>query len=165
MAYTAVSRSMRDGAIVIKDGADAPNVCSIACDDGDLNWTERFEKVTTRCRGAIGSRRPGDEQECQLQFSIHWMNLINASAGEGSAAYMPYEFIKFLPEEMESTSEGLNTLNYEFTVLDPEGTASELIVFEDVFCTQLTCQEGDPNTISFQGESSQTAPTITQITP
>lgn len=164
MAYSAVTRSLRDGAIVIKDGTSGtPLSCSVSCDDGDFRWTERFEKVVTRCRGVISSRRPGDDQECQLSFSVHWRNLVNAAVeGAGSYPYMPYEFIKFLPTEVESTSDGLDTLDYYFTVTDEDNTATELFVFSDVFCTELTCQEGDPNTIQFSGESALSAPTISQ---
>lgn len=162
MAYSAVTRSLRDGAIVIKDGDSPVNVCTVSCDDGDLRWTERYEKVVTRCRGTISSRRSGDEQECQLSFSVHWRNLVNAAVEAGSAAYMPYEFINFLPDEMVSTSSGLDTLDYFFTCTDPDGTATELVTFTDVFCTELTCQEGDPNTIQFSGEGATERPTVTQ---
>lgn len=164
MAYSAITRSLRDGAIVIKDGDSPVNVCTVACDDGSLRWTERYEKVVTRCRGTISSRRTGDEQEVQLSFSVHWRNLVNAAVESGSASYMPYEFINFLPTEMVSTTGGLNTLDYHFTCTDPADTptATELIVFDDVFCTELTCQEGDPNTIEFSGEGAEERPTITQ---
>ena len=163
MAYTAVSRTMRDGGITIKDGTSGtPLSCSVQCEDGDLRWTERYEKVVTRCRGAISSIRRGDDQECQLSFSCHWRNLVNAAVEAGSAAYMPYEFINFLPTEMESTAAGRNCLDYLFTCTDPEGTATELVTFSDVFCTELSCQEGDPNTINFSGESPNSRPIIIQ---
>lgn len=164
MAVVYVDRTMRDGAITIKDGTGTPLTCTVLCDEGDLRWSERDEIVVSRCRGQVTSRRYGDDQLCELSFTARWQNLVNAAVEAGSANYVPYEFINFLPTEMVSTETGVNALDYHFTVTDPSDTptATELIVFPDVVKTQLDCSEGSPNTISFSGQSSATKPTITQ---
>ena len=56
------------------------------------------------------------------------------------------------------------TLTFEFTVVDPSGTASEKIVFSKVYRETLTMSEGDDsNVIAFTGRSFAIAPAVSRV--
>lgn len=165
MAYSNKSRTLRHGSLVVKDGSSTPISLTVVCDDGDLSWTERQEIQEIRCRGNLQEFRKGDEQPCELSFTVHWMQLIQKSVTSGDPAAF-YEMVNNTGDTFNSTVAGdLHFLDYEFTVVDPADTANcdELIVFSDVTKTEMSPQEGEMNKISFNGRSLHELPTISRV--
>lgn len=165
MAYTAATRSLRDGSLVIKDGSGSPKTCTVVCDDGDLRWTSPQEWRRVLCRGTFSHRRPGDDVAKELSFTMKWMQLLGYTANS-SDPITPYEIIENVESLFTSTESSSYALSYEFTVADPNPaspSAAEKVVFADVWKTNLECAEGDEyNTLAFSGEF-EVAPTITRV--
>jgi len=75
----------------------------------------------------------------QLSFSAKWAQLIGKSANSADPLQL-YETLMFASGAgLTSTSSAgqQNTLTFEFTVIDPSGTASEKIVFTKVYRESL----------------------------
>jgi hypothetical protein len=166
MAVSNITRNLRDGELVIKDGGGAQ--LTVLLDQGDLTWTERRQTIEVKDRGSIasGHLRKGDDESVAVSFTAKWTQLLGKSAAETDPLQL-YEFLTFQPNAgVTSTSAGgeQETLTLEFTVLDPAGLASEKVVFEKVYRESLTMSEGaDANLISFTGRAFQTGPTVTRV--
>lgn len=159
-----LTRNLRDGELVLKDGTGTPKTLTVLLDEGDLSWTETLDTKEISDRGALDHTRPGNEVSCQMDFSTKWTQLIQKSVSS-SLDYVVYEFIDNIGGGLASTS-GTGqqfTLKYEFTVDDPAGVRGELITFAKVYKDTLTLGEGDEyNTIRFSGRDFETKPTITR---
>lgn len=161
-----LTRNLRDGELVLKDGGGTPKTITLVLDEGDLSWTETSDTKEILDRGRIsgGHTRPGNDVSCQMDFSTKWTQLIQKTVSS-SLDYVVYEFINNIGGGLTSTS-GTGqefTLKYEFTVDDPEGLRGELITFAKVFKNTLSLGEGDEyNTIRFSGRDFETKPTITR---
>lgn len=164
MALTLVVRTLRDGALVIKDGAGSPHSCTVVCDNGDLRWTETKEWRMVKCRGTNDHVRPGDDVELEMSCTFKWMHLLGYT-GDSSDPIQPYEMINDEDEShFTSVASGYYALLWEFTVTDPEGVTSEKIAFPKMRKVSLECAEGDEfNTIAFSGRDINTTPTVTQV--
>lgn len=163
-----VTRNLRDGELVIKDGSTPPQSLTVLLDEGDLSWIHKLHTIEVKDRGSIGTghTRPGDEEAVALSFSAKWTQLIGKSHNTADPLTL-YEALMFQAgTSLQSTSHQgeQNTLTLEFTVSDPAGVANEKIVFNKVYRESLTMSEGDKtNLIAFSGRSFSTGPTVTRV--
>ena len=168
MPVSQLSRNLRDGELVVRDGSSPAQVLTVLLDEGDLTWTQRQRTIEVKDRGSIaaGHTRKGDDESVSLSFTARWTQLIGKSAGSGDPLQL-YELLMFSAGAgVVSTSEPgeQDTLTLEFTVLDPAGVASERITFEKVYRESLTMAEGnESNLITFSGRAFQTAPAVTRL--
>lgn len=169
MSVSTITRNLRDGELVIRDAATpTPNSLTVVLDEGDLSWTVRSSTIEVLDRGSIsaGHTRPGDDESTVLSFTARWTQLIGHAASPADPLQL-YEFLMFLSgTDAVSTSPAgeQNTLQFEFTVLDPAGVASEKITFSRVYRESLSLSEGDAsNLIAFSGRSFETSPAVTRI--
>ena len=130
MAVSNITRNLRDGELIIKDGtAGTPQSLTVLLDDGDLSWTVRSSTIEVTDRGSIskGHTRPGDEESVSLSFTARWTQLIGKSANPADPLQL-YETLMLLSgTDLVSTSAvgEEQTLRFEFTALDPSGVSSE----------------------------------------
>jgi len=168
MAVSQLTRNLRDGELVIKDGSGTPKTLTVLLDEGDLSWTQRQRTIEVKDRGSIaaGHLRKGDEESVQLSFTARWTQLLGKSADSADPLQL-YETLMFTAGAgiVSTSSPGQQeTLTFEFTVVDPAGTASEKIVFPKVYRETLTMSEGDDsNVIAFTGRSFATAPVVSRV--
>lgn len=142
------------------------HVCTVVCDEGDLNWREQEETKIIKCRGQITGARDGDDMPCELNCTFKWSQLIQHT-NESSDAVVPYEIINNLEDTFTSWDAGKFCLKWEFSVTSPDGTMSngEKITFAKVYKESLDCKEGDEaNTLAFSGKSLDPRPTVTRLT-
>jgi hypothetical protein len=166
MAISVITRNLRDGELVIKDGGSAS--LTVLLDQGDLTWTQRQQTIEIKDRGSIaaGHLRKGDDESVSISFTARWTQLIGKGANSEDPLQL-YELLTFHSGSGVVSTSGAGqqeTLTFEFTVLDPAGVASEKITFSKVYRETLTMSEGDEsNLIAFTGRAFQTAPTITRL--
>lgn len=167
MPTSPVTRNLRDGELVIKDGSTPPQVLTVLLDEGDLSWTHKQKTIEVKDRGSIttGHTRPGDDEATELSFSAKWTQLIGKSHNSADPLTL-YEALMFQTgASLLSTSQPgeQNTLTLEFTVTDPAGLANDKIVFTKVYRESLTMSEGEKtNLIAFSGRSFSTGPIVTR---
>lgn len=167
MAVSNLTRNLRDGELVIKDQGGAGSL-TVLLDEGDLTWTQRRHTIEVKDRGSIaaGHLRCGDDESVSISFTAKWTQLLG-SAVNATDPLQLYEMLTFHADAGIVSTSGpgqQKTLTFEFTVIDPAGIASELIVFEKVYQESLTMSEGDEsNLIAFSGKAFQVAPTVTRI--
>jgi hypothetical protein len=165
VSVTLVARTLRDGALVIKDGDSPVNSCTVVCDNGDVRWTENNDWKEVKCRGQLDHVRPGDEMEVELSCTLKWMQLLGYT-DDSSNAIQPYEMINNLDNAFTSVASGHYALKWEFTVSDPSTGApnSEKITFNKVRKERLECAEGDEfNTLAFTGKDNEPLPTVARL--
>ncbi len=168
MSVTNLIRNLRDGELVIRDASSPAKSLTLLLDEGDLSWTQRTRTIEVKDRGSIaaGHLRKGDDESISLSFSAKWTQLLGKSANSADPLQL-YELLTFASAlGLTSTSgEGQqDTLQFEFTVLDPTGAASEKITFAKVYREQLTMSEGaDYNVISFTGRDFEVTPLVARI--
>lgn len=168
MAISQITRNLRDGELVIKDGANPPLTLTVVLDEGDLTWTQRQRTIEVKDRGSIaaGHTRKGDEESISLSFTARWTQLLGKSVNSADPLQL-FELLTFATgADITSTSAPgeQDTLTFEFTVLDPAGVASEKIRFSKVYRETLTLsEEKDANLIAFTGRSFSTQPVVTRL--
>jgi len=168
MSVSNITRNLRDGELVIKDGSPTHKMITVVLDEGDLTWTQRQNTIEVKDRGSItaGHTRKGDEESVSISFTAKWTQLIGTAIDPLDPLQL-YETLMFQDgADVASTSGNgeQETLTFEFTVFDPAGQASEKVTFAKVYRETLTMSEGDEsNLIAFTGRAFQTAPTISRI--
>lgn len=166
MAVSNLTRNLRDGELVIKDGSGT--LLTVLLDQGDLTWTQRQQTIEVKDRGSLsgGHLRKGDEESTTLSFTAKWTQLIGKSASSGDPLQL-YETLTFQSGSgVTSTSPAgqQQTLTFEFTVIDPAGVASEKISFSKVYRETLTMSEGDEsNLIAFSGRAFEVEPAVQRL--
>lgn len=165
MTVSTLSRNLRDGQMVVNDGAGSPKTVTLTLDEGDVSWTETLETREIMDRGALDHTRPGNEVACDLSFSIKWNQLISYTAASSDGNVL-YEMVNNLGSVYTSTS-GTGqqfTLEYVFTCTSPTSSGTETVTFAKVFKTSMDMSEGDDyNTVSFSGRDFETKPTIARV--
>jgi hypothetical protein len=168
MAVTNLVRNLRDGELVIKDGSTPAKSLTVLLDEGDLSWTERTRTIEVKDRGSIaaGHTRRGNDESISLSFSAKWTQLLGKSAN-GADPLQLYELLTFAGGTGAASTSGAGqqqTLQFEFTVTDPTGAASEKVTFGKVYRETLTMSEGgDYNVISFTGRDFEIAPVVARV--
>src|SRR5436190_8521984 len=125
MAVSQLTRNLRDGELVIKDGSGTPKTLTVLLDAGDLSWTQRQKTIEVKDRGSIaaGHLRKGDDESVQLSFTAKWTQLLGKSANVADPLQL-YEALMFTSGSgiASTSSPGQEeTLTFEFTVVDPYG--------------------------------------------
>lgn len=170
MAYSSLTRNLRDGQITVRDGtAGTPIEAVLVTSEGDMTWTETDATIEVLNRGLLGHTRPGNHAALSLSFSVKWTQLIQGTVAS-SDGYVLYEMFNQLDTIFESTS-GCGeqfTLEVEFVVNAPctaTATVGETITFAKVFKETFECSEGDEyNTVAFTGKSFERRPVISRNT-
>ncbi len=168
MPNSPVTRNLRDGELVLKDGSTPPQTLTLLLDEGNLSWTHKQHTIEVKDRGSIatGHTRRGDDEATSLSFSARWTQLIGKSHNPADPLTL-YEALMFQDgASLQSTSRPgeQSTLTLEFTVTDPAGLANEKIVFTKVYRESLTMSEGDKaNLIAFSGRSFSTGPVMSRV--
>lgn len=169
MAVSSLVRNLRDGELVIRDGATpTPHTLTVLLDEGDLTWTQRANTIEVKDRGSVaaGHTRKGDEESVALSFTAKWTQLIGKAAN-GADPLQLYEFLMFLSGTGVVSTSGdgeQDTLQLEFTIVDPAGVASEKVTFAKVYRESLTMSEGNEfNLISFSGRDFEAAPVVARV--
>lgn len=163
-----ITRNLRDGELVIRDGGDPALSLTVLLDEGDLSWTERRQTIEVKDRGSIagGHLRRGDDESVAISFTAKWTQLLGRAINveDPLALYELLTFASGVDAVSTSPTGEQETLEFEFTVLDPAGEASERITFARVYRESLTMAEGNEyNTISFSGRDFETAPRIERV--
>ena len=73
MAVSNLTRNLRDGELVIKDGSfGTPKSLTVLLDEGDLRWVVRSRTIEVKDRGSIsaGHTRKGDDESVALSFTV-----------------------------------------------------------------------------------------------
>lgn len=165
VGVSVITRNLRNGTLVLKDGSGSPKTLTVALDEGDLRWIERQQTIEILDRGVLDHTRPGDQLPVDLSFSAKWTQLLGKEADSGNALQL-YEFLHGLSATgvVSTSPTGQQfTLTFEFTVADPASSNDELITFTKVFRQSLTMNEADrANLITFSGRAFITRPTITR---
>lgn len=165
MAVSTLTRNLRDGQLVVNDGAGSPKTVTLTLDEGDLSWTETLETREISDRGALDHTRPGNEVPCDMSFSIKWNQLISYTANSSDGNVL-YEMVNNIGGGYTSTS-GTGqqfTLEYVFTCTSPTAAGTETVTFAKVFKTSMDMSEQeDYNTISFSGRDFETRPTVARV--
>lgn len=168
MAVSQITRNLRDGELIIRDGAATPLFLTVVLDEGDLTWTQRQRTIEVKDRGSIstGHTRKGDEESISISFTAKWTQLLGKSVHSADPLQL-FELLTFTPGAgVTSTSAPgeQDTLTFEFRVLDPAGVASEKIMFQKVYRETLTLsEEKDANLIAFSGRSFSSQPIISRL--
>lgn len=169
MAVSNVTRNLRDGELVIKDGTGGtPKSLTVLLDEGDLKWVVRSQTIEVKDRGSIaaGHTRKGNDESVSLSFTAKWTQLLGKSANSGDPLQL-YEMLMFVSGAGIASTSGAgeqDTLTFEFTVVDPAGAAGEKITFSKVYRESLTMTEGDDaNLIAFTGRSFATRPVVIRV--
>lgn len=168
MAVTNLIRNLRDGELVIRDGSSPAQSLTLLLDEGDLTWTQRLRTIEVKDRGSIaaGHTRKGDDESVSLSFSAKWTQLLGKAASSGDPLQL-YETLTFATGTGLTSTSGSGqqqTLQFEFTVTDPTGAASERVTFAKVYRESLTMSEGaDYNLITFTGRDFEVSPTVARV--
>lgn len=168
MSITNLVRNLRDGELVIKDGSSPAKSLTVLLDEGDLTWTQRVRTIEVKDRGSIaaGHTRKGDDESVSLSFSAKWTQLLGKSANSADPLQL-YELLTFATALGLTSTSGAgqqDTLQFEFTVTDPTGAASEKITFAKVYRENLTLSEGvDYNVIAFTGRDFEVSPVVGRV--
>lgn len=168
MPTSQLTRNLRDGELVLRDGSEPPLTLTVLLDEGDLTWTQRQRTLEIKDRGSIadGHTRRGDDESVSLSFTAKWTQLIGRSVNSADPLQL-YELLMFADGAgaASTSSPGeQQTLTLEFTVRDPAGLAGEKILFEKVYRETLTMSEGsESNLIAFSGRAFQVAPSISRM--
>ena len=169
MAVSNLTRNLRDGELLIKDGTPGtPQTLTVLLDEGDLRWVVRSNTIEVKDRGSIaaGHTRRGDDESVSLTFTVKWTQLLGKGANPADPLQL-YEMLMFTSgagvASTSSTGEQ-ETLTMEFTVVDPAGVAGERITFSKVYRESLTMSEGDDaNLIAFSGRAFEAAPLVERV--
>ena len=168
MAISHITRNLRDGELIIKDGSSTPLALTVLLDQGDLTWTQRQRTIEVKDRGSIatGHTRKGDEDSITISFTAKWTQLLGKSANPTDPLQL-YELLTFATGANITSTSAIgeqDTLTFEFTVLDPAGVASEKLTFNKVYRETLTLSEDkDANLIAFSGRAFTTQPLVTRV--
>ena len=94
---------LKDATIKLKDGTTpTANEITLKIGEGNLTWTETYNREYMKDRGILDSVRDGDEEPCEVSFQIKYA-AIKASTGD---AITPAEFLKNTNAETTLVSTG-----------------------------------------------------------
>jgi len=163
------TKNLRDGVLTLSDGdTPTPNTLELTLEEGDLNFTETTNKIVVKDRGRLDHVRDGDEEQLTVSFTLKYVELIKQST---ASAPTPYEALKNIGAAStwvttDTYCGGVYSLDLLFKVIAPCDTEQdELITLSDFYVTSIEFKEGDEyNTLSVEGESLLTTPTVTKVT-
>ena len=155
------TRNLRDGTLVIRDGAGTPNSTTVPLHDEALTWIEASPVVNVLDRGTLSHMRPGPESPVTGEFTAKFKRFETA-AGDPS----PYEAITRTGAAAAWTSTNddggdVYTVELVFTIADPDGGSDEVVTFAKVCPLRITFQQGDQyDTLTVVLQDFETAPDV-----
>lgn len=160
------SRNLRDGLLTIVDGTTpTPNSLVIPLQNGDLNFTEMNNMVTIKNRGVLDHRRPGDEEEMAVSFSIKFVQWAYATGT--STGVSPIDALRKRNGASAWASTGPACGPYcvdlKFSINNPCVSGDkEHLTFPDFVVTDIKFGEGaEADTVTITGRSFATTPVRT----
>lgn len=84
MAESTVTKTFRDGTILLEDGTGTPLAYTVTYEQGNFTHANAADaRTVVRDRGVIVGLRKGDQQVKSFSFSVHFREFKNAS-GDGT---------------------------------------------------------------------------------
>lgn len=160
-------RNLRDSVLKIQDGTPVtPLSVTVTPMKGDLAFTEANPSITIKHRGALDSRKRGDEMEMDVSFSFMFQQWTNTSASTGTN---PIDALT----RRGGASAWISThgtcdvyaVNLVFEITDPsDPTKKEILTFSDFHAESIQFKEGDDaHQISVSGRAFVTTPVRTYV--
>lgn len=160
-------KNLRNGTMIIQDGAATPQSITLTLDTGDLSWEETDNLNVVRDRGDLSGLTKGDEEPVTGSFSIKFQQFIKQSFEADPTAY---EALKNIGAAASWATTDPNNCGTFATRIIFEiascvaGESSERITFEKVHLTKNNFEEGDENnTLSFEFLDNEIAPTVVKF--
>lgn len=150
-------RTIRDGTIVVKDGA---SLTATATCDGELSWKESHPLVEITDRGQVDHLRPGTETGMDVSFNIKVQHIYYAATTCSIYNILTKTGTAASATSTNSASD-VYTVDVEVTITDPAGGSSEVVTFEDCAVTSIDFSEAeDGDRIVFTLKSMNTQPSF-----
>ena len=160
-----VTKNLRDGELMLRDGDDPVNSQLLALDEGNLQFNVPDPKEQILDRGTLSHLREGDEQPVTGSFAVKFTELYN----QGSNDITPYEAFKQLNGAADwvstnSDGGGVYTIEMRFTVRSPtSGESDERITFAKTYAKSIDFQENNPSMLTVNFVDFETAPTVLKV--
>lgn len=164
----AVTRNLRDGSIIIKDGSGSPKTLTIPISEGDFAFTVNKPTFVVMNRGVIDSRKSGDQTPTDISFSSkfeQWSYASGASTGlsvrdviDGTAAAVAAGWVS-------TDACGPWSVTIEFRIADPCNAGHyEALTFSKFHADSVQFKEGNEyNTLSLSGRALVPEPARTYV--
>lgn len=164
----AVTRNLRDGVIIIKDGSGSPKSMTVPISEGDLAFTVNKPTFIVLNRGVIDSRKSGDQTPTDVSFSAkfeQWSYASGASTGlsvrdviDGSAAAIAAGWVS-------TDACGPWSIDIEFRINDPCNSGHyESLTFQKYHADTIGFREGNEyNSLSISGRALVPEPVRTYV--
>jgi len=162
---SAVTKNLRDGVLVIYDGATPAEEITVVCDDGDLTFTPAVDNpgIAVMDRGSLDHLRPGDEGVTEGSFTVKFKEFLS----QDSNPVTPWEALRMEEgaSDWVTTNDdggGVQTVGLEFTVVTPTSTeVDEVVTFAKCYDIEVEFAEGDEyDTMKVSFKDFETCPTI-----
>ena len=159
-------RNLRDSVLKIQDGTPVtPLSVTVTPMKGDLAFTEANPSITIKHRGALDSRKRGDEMEMDVSFSFSFQQW-ERSAGAATGTSIVDALARRGGASAWVSTHGacdVYAVNLVFEMTDPANPASkETLTFADFHAESIQFKEGDDaHQISVSGRAFVTAPVRT----
>lgn len=163
MSHDTKTRNLRDGIIIAQDG-NATNQQSQEFDieQGNLSFTIKRAARIIKDRGALSHRRAGDEEACEISFSVYLCKF-KAESGEDPSLY---DCLTGTGEASgwTSTSETGEpfTADLVFKIINPDADGNrEVFTFADFHADELEVTEGEEaDVVTATGTALVVEPTV-----
>ncbi len=134
----------------------------VLIDEGTLKWDETHEYLSVKDRGQLRERRPGDQEECAINFGAKYL------AYQGEAGDTP-TIVDVLKKRGPASTWSSGRPSHEphavdliFKVLHQDKAKFEVHLFPDFAKKKISASEGeDKDTIEVEGAALAIEPTIT----
>jgi len=150
-----VTKNLRDGELVVKDGAGTPASITLALDEGDLRITEYEDTIKVLDRGTLSHERMGDERPVEFSFTAKYVELMKQTGASDPTLYEALRKIGGASGWTSTQTDGgdVYTVTMVFTITSPTGgEENETITLSLAHAEQIEFSEGDEyNTVSVTG--------------
>lgn len=155
---------LKNCTVILRDGTATPNELTLKIDEGNLNWTSRFNKEARKDRGNLDYIHEGDQEAMQVSIECRF-DEITSSSGE---AVSPHEFLTKTgaASAYESTADDCAAYSVDIVVEVDQtcGTVEdEIITFPDFSVEEIGGSFGD-GTLSISGICNAILPTGVRTT-
>ena len=168
MATGTGSRNLRDGVLVIRDGATPKNVFQLALQMGNLTWTETVNVNPIMDRTKIDHVRSGPDAEVTFSFTAEYVELRGAQSRNTLYDFFHKAYQSTSRISVGAAGEDVNLFEMLWILRNPDTTQSAVLGNRDEYMSFNRCyaitwniSEADPvNTIAFSGRANITKPVI-----
>lgn len=151
-------RNLRDGTLVIKDGAATPASITVTLEEGNLRWTERSPAHIIKDRGVLDHARKAPDEPVDWEFTLMFQSLSkHATTTEYDALTKTGGAAAWTSDEPTSD---VYAVTLEFTIADP-ASGSEVITFARAIPEEISFEEGDEfDRLTARGRAVITRPSV-----